>query len=203
MKDQIIKEIKRVATELDANTLTEKQFTDNSTISVSSVRYYLGNWNRALTESGLSPLDADSKRDIAPKNQDDLLRELLRLNEDTGEIPTVALVNKRGKFAYQHYGEKWKSLAEAFELAKEKFPKKQKPLEVQKSKSNEPTEPELDLLNEIANLESEDLPEDDYLPEASPSPGRAGRTSTEASPVHGTPEQKERQSQRQDDQQSD
>ncbi|MCP4148262.1 MAG: hypothetical protein GY757_10980, partial [bacterium] len=122
-KEQISEEIKRVAEKLNVTALSEKDFKQNSTLPLSTIRYYMGSWSRALKEAGLDAA-SDKRADNAPRDDDELLMELLRLYNRYGETPTVSLVNEKGKFAYRYYGSRWKSLNEAFLLAKAKFPKK-------------------------------------------------------------------------------
>jgi hypothetical protein len=136
-REQIIEELKRVAAKLGTTSLKEADFELNSTIPMSTVRFYLGSWHRALQEAGLeyhtNAEKVKSKRHTAPEknepgNDEDLLKELLRLHEDSGQVPTLALIREKSKFADRHYRERWRSIAEAFDLAQEKYsPKKVAP----------------------------------------------------------------------------
>lgn len=121
-KKEIIEEIKRVAAKLDVKSLKEKDFGQNSMIPFTTIKYYLGSWKNALKESGLGPVMKYEKSDLEPKGDDELLLELIRLYDEYGETPTKALVASKGKYTYQNYSIRWKSLNEAFLLAKEKFP---------------------------------------------------------------------------------
>ncbi len=137
-KEQIVEEIKRVAEKLGVKSLKKKDFEQHSTIPSNTLKYYLGPWSRALKEAGLEPEDStdiNGKRE--PKDNDELLLELNRLYDIYGEPPTAALVESKGKYPYQHYNARWKSLNEAFELAREKFPKKNNA--TQKFEQNEAT----------------------------------------------------------------
>jgi hypothetical protein len=120
-KEQIIEEMKRIAVTTGGN-LNEKTFEQYSTIPLSTVRFHLGSWQRALKEAGLT--GAKQIPDLAPKSEDELLLELIRLNKVSGELPTRALIEAKGKFKFQYYLERWKSIAEAFERAKDKFTEK-------------------------------------------------------------------------------
>lgn len=124
-KEEIIGEIKRVAEKLGVQTFTRKEFEQNTTIPSHTLSYHLGSWSRALKEAGLSPEDSgDTKNGLEPKDDDELLLELLRIHQETGETPTAALVDSMGKYKYRHYGARWKSIGEAFMMAKDKFPAK-------------------------------------------------------------------------------
>lgn len=122
-KEQIIEEIKRVAGNMGVKTLQRKEFEQNTMIPPTTVRYYLSSWNQALKEAGLEPEDSGVfKRGQVPDGDDELLRDLMRLFKENGEIPTRAMVTSKGKYDYRYYGARWKSLSEAFGLAREKFP---------------------------------------------------------------------------------
>jgi hypothetical protein len=136
-KEQIIEEIRRIAEGKGVDHLSEEDFEIQSTIPISTVRFYMGSWARALQEAGLTtgaPGQPGGKtHKTEPPNEDELLRDLLRLYEDSGEVevPSLAVIQKKGKYNDHHYLERWKSIAEAFARAREKFPKKpQKPKQV-------------------------------------------------------------------------
>ena len=142
-REQIIEEIKRIAKEIGAKSLREEEFERHSTIPLSTVRFHIGSWNRALQDAGLElpgkSIDKTGKKD--PKDDDELLLDLLRLNEDSGEVPTLALIQEKGKYSDRHYRDRWKSIAQAFALAQEKFPKKAK----ETKKAEIPITPEINM----------------------------------------------------------
>ncbi|MCP4218094.1 MAG: hypothetical protein GY765_25855, partial [bacterium] len=159
-KEEIVEEIKRVANQMDVKTLTEKEFQQNSMVPMTTVRFYMGPWNRALEAAGLAPLHNTPE----PKSNDELLEDLMRLYDQHGEPPTVALVTAKGKFAYRHYGARWKNLDEAFLLAKKKFRTKPTPPNESAEAEEEPvidTNPSI-FQNEIDfnNLHIGEAPED-------------------------------------------
>jgi len=132
-REQIIDELKRVAAKLGTTSLKEADFELNSTIPMSTVRFYLGSWHRALLEAGLEYRTNSEIKNVnlhaapgknEPGNDEELLKELLRLHEDSGQVPTLALIREKSKFADRHYRERWRSIAEAFDLAQEKFSSK-------------------------------------------------------------------------------
>lgn len=173
-REQIIEEIKRIAKEMGSKSLREEEFERHSTIPLSTVRFHIGSWNRALKDAGLQvpgkSIDTTGKRE--PKHDDELLLDLLRLNEDSGEVPTLALIQEKGKYSDRHYRDRWKSIAEAFALAQEKFPKKTKKVEIPISPEiNLDTHKERDLLVENEKTTSEpEIPEE---PQPEPQPETA------------------------------
>lgn len=121
-KEEIIQELRRVAAELGTQSLSEKDFERNSMMPASTVRYYLGSWVQALKDAKLaSPQPkAEDVRNQEPQSEEELLEELMRLYNQYGETPTIALLSTKGRFSYRHYGARWKSLSEAFEIARNK-----------------------------------------------------------------------------------
>jgi len=136
-REQIIDEIKRVAKKIGGKFLKQTDFETHSTIPLSTLKFYLGSWKRALDEAGLKSmlvLESVSTGKPEPKSDDDLLLDLVRLHEDSGEVPTLAMIKTKGKYRDRLYTAKWKSINEAFLMAREKFPKKAKPIQIQKEK---------------------------------------------------------------------
>ena len=105
-KEQIIEEMKRIAAAM-GGALSKKDFEQHSTIPLTTVRFHLGSWQRALTEAGLKFVEKPPE--AKPKSEDELLLELIRLNKDSGELPTPALIEAKGKYKTHHFKERWKS----------------------------------------------------------------------------------------------
>jgi hypothetical protein len=120
-KERIIEEMKRIAASM-GGALSEKDFEQRSTIPLTTLRFHLGSWQRALKEAGLK--SAEKTPETKPKSNDELLLELIRLYKDSGELPTPALIEAKSKYKVHHYTNRWKSIADAFKRAKEKFPEK-------------------------------------------------------------------------------
>jgi hypothetical protein len=121
-KEEIINEIKRIAENLGTQTLKIKDFEMNSTIPLSTLKYYLGSWKQALQEAGLEAKDiVQVQQKLEHGDDDELLKDLMRLYTNFGETPTIALIQKEGKYRERLYLSKWKSLDEAFNLARKKF----------------------------------------------------------------------------------
>lgn len=112
-KEMILEEIRRVAKNLGVGALKQKDFEEHSTIPLSTVKYYLGTWKGAIKDAGLS---VSGSLDVVKR--EDLLKELMRLYNETGETPTPATIKEKGKFEIKLYEDKWKSLSEAFAEAR-------------------------------------------------------------------------------------
>ncbi len=124
-KDQIIDEIRRIATNLGTKSLKQKDFNRRSKISLSSVRYHFSTWNDAVREAGLIPIDSREiirKRELIDDNE--LLSDLIRLYNEYRKEPTLSLVNAKGKYSVRPYNVRWKNIKEAFLIAKKRFPEK-------------------------------------------------------------------------------
>jgi hypothetical protein len=153
-KEQIINEIKRVAGKLGVQNLKAKDFEINSTIPLSTLKYYLGSWKQALLEAKLDSKDSGgSKAKLGKGSENELLRDLIRLYDEYGETPTIALIQKDGKYNERLYTSKWKSVNEAFTLAKNKFLKKEN---IVKTDPGEETKVE----HEIPGFMEEDMSEE-------------------------------------------
>jgi len=116
-KEQIIEEIRRIAKSLDTKNLKKKDFLKNTMIPVSTINFYISSWDEVLSEAGLE--EEQSKVSVK-----DLLDDLLRIKGEFGETPTYALVEKRGKYSKEDYQKEWRSLDDAFKLAKKKYGEK-------------------------------------------------------------------------------
>jgi len=105
-KNQIIEEIRRIATNIGKKSLTRKDFDKHSKISASSVKYHFGTWNDAIKEAGLIPVDTIEI--ICQKTlveNDVLLLDLIRLYNEYGKEPTGSLINAKGKYSEYPYRE--------------------------------------------------------------------------------------------------
>jgi hypothetical protein len=114
-KEQIVSELKRIAEKLNTSTLEIKDFEMNSTIPMQTLRYYMGSWDQALKDAGLIP-----KEDIEP-SEEELLQDLIRLHQEFGETPSMALIKSNGHYENRFYKKKWKSINEAFSIARKRF----------------------------------------------------------------------------------
>jgi len=110
-KEEIVAEIRRVAAYLKVDTLTPAQFQDCSTIPLNTVEFFMGSWKAALLEARLS---GAIKKEPTSK---ELLFELWRVYELTGEIPTYAQIDTYGQYPSSNYQKQWRSLEVPFKLA--------------------------------------------------------------------------------------
>jgi hypothetical protein len=120
-REQIIEEIRRIAVKKGVQNLSQEDFERYSMVPMSTVRYYLGTWKQGLQEAGLGAVVVpDTITKDIPENEDELLIDLIRLYNETGEIPTPALIESRGKYYPRHYLDRWKSISEAYLQAQKK-----------------------------------------------------------------------------------
>lgn len=122
-KKEILAEMKRVAEKLGVKTLKREEFEQNTTIPNDTLRYYLSSWDRALKEAGMEPYTDEGRGKREPQSDDELLSDLVRLYNETGETPTASLVNSMGRYEYRQYSARWKSLEEALNLALKNKPR--------------------------------------------------------------------------------
>jgi hypothetical protein len=134
-KEEIVKEIKRVAKELGVKKLSQQDFMMHSRVPLTTVKYYTGTWEQAVA---LAELDAGESEEVPVNKElvesDDMLKELIRLYNETGKEPTPGLVNTKGAYGEVYYKANWNTLHEAFIEAKKKFPSR---MESPKKDTNE------------------------------------------------------------------
>ena len=122
-KEEIIREIRKVAEHLNVKHLKQQDFILNSTVPINTVKYHLGTWVEAVKAAGL-----ESYRNYDPiENPDlvqdeDLLKELVRLYRMSGTPPTPDTLKAHGAFSLEYYTARWQSLSKAFWRAREVFP---------------------------------------------------------------------------------
>lgn len=117
-KEEIVAEIRRVAAYLKVDTLTPTQFQECSTIPMNTVEFFMGSWKSALLEARLP---GAFRKEPTSK---DLLSELWRIHELTGEIPSFALIDQYGKFSAEKYQQHWRNLEVPYKLAQRYFGEK-------------------------------------------------------------------------------
>jgi hypothetical protein len=179
-KEEIIKEIKRIAGKLDVKTLKQQEFIKNSTIPINTVQYTMGTWKQALEEAGLDKSDSSemtANKELA--SDDELLSELVRLYNISGIPPTAELVNARGKWGEIYYRAKWKTLDEAFKKAKEKYPEE---IKVETDLSEEVMPGEFILNSEMEQPEVEEVQKVPEIQASAPAPQPAPAAAQAESP---------------------
>jgi len=118
-KEQILDEIKRVAESMGVTSLKQEDFLKNSTLPMSTLKFYLGSWKQAVEEAGLRAIEGGKIKDKA--DEDELLLDLIRLYNESGETPSLSLIREKSRYSEHLYHKRWKSTSEAFLEAKKKF----------------------------------------------------------------------------------
>jgi len=119
-REEILAEIRRVAEKLGVKQLPRSKFAQHSKVSVSTVRYTFGSWNRAVQEAGLEPIAAHAPpSERIPDN--DLLQEIIRLTQELDKKPSAREMAAFGRYSKKPYIKRWGSFVEARELAYRKL----------------------------------------------------------------------------------
>lgn len=118
-KDRILDEIRRVANLLRKDSISIREFTQNSRVSESTVSNTFGSWNRAIDAAGLKPnLPGVSEAMKRTKiSEDELLAEINRLTDELGKPPSAGEMNAFGRFSDDPYRRTWGSFAKARAIA--------------------------------------------------------------------------------------
>ena len=111
--EELIEEVRHVADVADADGAPSAQdFCDHSDIADTTVIRRFGSWRDAVEEAGFEPNDPQTAID-----QDDLLAELRRLQDELGEIPTGTQMNEHGEYSRSTYQKRFGSWSKAIETA--------------------------------------------------------------------------------------
>ncbi len=130
----VIEELRRVATEMNADRVSRSQFTQRGRISSAAVEQAFGSWNEAIVAAGLKPWPQGgtprdegvrAERIATPPTEgqagripdDALLDDLVRLAAELGRRPSGNQVAARGKYNPSVYQRRWGSLAAAYGAA--------------------------------------------------------------------------------------
>lgn len=113
-KDRILREIRRVASEVAPNKLTQQDFIQRSNISINTVRYHFSTWNSAVSAAGLEPNPPSQPVSGYKRiNDEDLLHEIGELWKRFGRRPTEDLMNSQGKYSTRPFKKRWGSFSAA------------------------------------------------------------------------------------------
>lgn len=107
-RDELIEEVKRVASELEESP-TKEEFSEHAKFSVGPYNDRFEGWDRALEAAGLKPNRHDNV------TRDELIKEIERLHEETGETPTVSMLKERGRhsvYSFYNLFESWDAALE-------------------------------------------------------------------------------------------
>jgi len=114
-KQSILQEIRRVANEIAPESLTQRSFSRNANVSLSSVRRTFGAFSEAVKAAGLVPNEPGSGGGRQRLEDDVLLKELGRVWSVLGNTPTEAAFEAHGEFSMMPYRKRWGSLARALD----------------------------------------------------------------------------------------
>jgi hypothetical protein len=119
-QEQIIAEIRRVASKLSTQRLTSKDFSRNSKISTATVCHAFGSWNRAVTAAGLEQIThfVPEHKEIP---EEDLMAEVIRLTKELGKRPSDREMQALGTFSPRPYIKRWGTFAKGREVAYHKL----------------------------------------------------------------------------------
>jgi len=118
-QQRVVAEIRRIATELGVDRLSSNEFDRLHQVSgLTTAGYQFGSWNEAVKAAGLQPYPTGFSN-VGPKISDDeLLLDLLRLEAELGTRPSERKVAAFGRYSPKPYKDRWKSVANAFDVAK-------------------------------------------------------------------------------------
>jgi hypothetical protein len=118
-KEEIIAELRRVATGLKTDRMSQRQFKELARVSMTTIRYTFGSWSRALEAAGLRAYSAGPAPELHQQKiaDEDLLGEILRLTKDLGKKPTENEMNALGAYSVKPYRKRWGSFNNACKVA--------------------------------------------------------------------------------------
>lgn len=119
--DEILNEIKRVAAKLGRKSLSQSEFNRHANLCGDTAVKHFGSWNAAVESAGLAPIKPGPQVKAKRIDDDELLLDLIRLYNEFGKPPTVAIISAKGKFSPPSYKARWGNHLKAFEIAKKKF----------------------------------------------------------------------------------
>lgn len=132
-KQLAIEDLKRVASELQARSISRSLYDQHGTLASATVEAAFGSWNEAILAAGLIPLPqgglpkSDERRlerlnnlaapQIGNVSDDELLDDLCRLAKLIGRRPSGNQIAAKGRFGRDVYMRRWGSVAKAYEHA--------------------------------------------------------------------------------------
>lgn len=122
-KEEVISELRRVATDLNSVRLTQNQFKQYGRVSLGAICNKFGSWNQALEAAGLptAPPGPNAELHQQKISDEDLLQEIIRLTEELGKKPTNSEMNAKGRYSEKPYRKRWGSFTKAREVAYAKY----------------------------------------------------------------------------------
>jgi len=132
-KEAAVGDLKRVATELKARSLSRSLYEQHGTIASATIEATFGSWNEAVVAAGLIPLPqgglpkTEARRQerlnrvasqpIGEVSDSELLDDLCRLAKEIGRRPSGNQIAAKGKYGRDIYQRRWGSVAKAYEVA--------------------------------------------------------------------------------------
>lgn len=120
-QQEVIDELRRVANLLNVDSLAEREFSQNSNLSLTTIRGRFGSWNRAVEAAGLTPNSPHVSNGKPILTDDELLQEIVRLAAELGKIPTESEMQALGRFSLQPNRSRWGKFSEAKKTAFAEF----------------------------------------------------------------------------------
>jgi transposase len=111
-----VAELRRVAELLKTNSLSQREFSQHSKLSVTTIRYWFGSWNSAIEAAGLVPNDPQFRHGESEDNlysEEELLQEIMRLTAELGKEPTYSEMAAHGIFSIKPYRARWGNFSNA------------------------------------------------------------------------------------------
>lgn len=125
-QERLITEIKRIAQKLHLNSLSKRDFDQHHQLGgVTTARYSFGSWNEAIVAAGLIPNPPGASNRDKEITDEELLREIIRLHEAIGRVPSEAKLSAIGRYSLTPYRDRWGTFNKAREAAYDLFGKPQ------------------------------------------------------------------------------
>lgn len=121
-QERVIAEIRRVAADLGVERLSQREFDRHHKIAgLSTAGYQFGSWNTAVRAAGLAPHKAGGWDHTSKFTDEELLRDLLRLEVALCKSPTERMVAAKGSFSPKPYKDRWGSIRKAVAEAHRRY----------------------------------------------------------------------------------
>lgn len=120
--DNILQELRRVAAKLGQKSVPQSEFRRHSKVNLGTVSARFGSWNAAIEAAGLIPISPGPQiEQVRRIDDEELLRDLMRLYREYGKPPAIATISAKGRFSPWSYRSRWGNHVKAFAIAKKKF----------------------------------------------------------------------------------
>jgi hypothetical protein len=116
-KEETIAELRRVASKLGTDRITQRQFKEHGRISISTVKGRFGTWNEAVKAANLKATPPGPSPEIQKITDEQLLEEVVRLAKELGKNPSERDMNAKGRFSSMAYRKRWNTFVKARQMA--------------------------------------------------------------------------------------